>query len=61
VSLRNVRRDANENLKKALKDKVISEDDERRALDESQKLTDGYIAKLDQAAKAKEKEILDIK
>ena len=36
-------------------------DDERRALDEMQKLTDGHIAKLDQAAKAKEKEILDIK
>jgi ribosome recycling factor len=61
VSLRNIRREANENLKKALKDKLISEDDERRALEESQKLTDAYIAKLDQAAKAKEKEILDIK
>lgn len=61
VALRNIRRDANELLKKMLKDKAISEDDERRALDEMQKLTDGHIAKLDQAAKAKEKEILDIK
>jgi ribosome recycling factor len=61
VSLRNVRRDANEQLKKLLKDKAISEDDERRALDEMQKLTDGFIAKLDQAVKTKEKEILEIK
>jgi ribosome recycling factor len=61
VVLRNLRRDANEQLKKALKDKLISEDDERRALDETQKLTDSQIAKLDQAAKSKEKEILEIK
>ena len=61
VSLRNVRRDANEHFKKLLKDKTISEDDERRALDEMQKLTDGYISKLDQSVKAKEKEILEIK
>jgi ribosome recycling factor len=61
VSLRNIRRDANEHLKKLLKDKAISEDDERRALDEMQKLTDGCISKLDQAVKSKEKEILEIK
>jgi ribosome recycling factor len=61
VALRNIRRDANEALKKLLKDKLISEDDERRGLDEVQKLTDSYIAKLDQMAKAKEKEILEIK
>jgi len=61
VAARNVRRDANENIKKLLKDKVISEDDDRRAHDEVQKLTDGHIAKLDQAAKAKEKEILELK
>jgi ribosome recycling factor len=60
VSLRNVRRDANEQLKKLLKDKAISEDDERRALDEVQKMTDGYIQKLDTSARAKEKEILDV-
>jgi ribosome recycling factor len=60
VSMRNIRRDANEQLKKLLKDKAISEDDERRALDEVQKMTDGYIQKLDSAAKAKEKEILDV-
>jgi len=60
VSLRNVRRDANEQMKKLLKDKAISEDDERRGLEEVQKMTDGYIQKLDVAAKAKEKEILDV-
>ena len=61
VALRNVRRDANEAVKKLLKDKTISEDIERRALDEIQKLTDGQIQKLDQAAKTKEKEILELK
>ncbi len=61
VAMRNIRRDANEPVKKLLKDKLISEDDDRRAHDEVQKLTDGYIQKLDQAAKAKEKEILEIK
>ncbi|HYO83206.1 MAG TPA: ribosome recycling factor [Bryobacteraceae bacterium] len=61
VSLRNVRRDANEQCKKLLKDKLISEDDERRALEEVQKLTDGYMQKIDSAAKAKEKDILEVK
>ena len=61
VALRNIRRDGNESVKKLLKDKLISEDDERRALEEMQKLTDGYTQKLDQAAKVKEKEILEIK
>jgi ribosome recycling factor len=61
VALRNVRRDSNEHIKKLLKDKLISEDEDRRAHDEIQKLTDGYIAKLDQAVKTKEKEVLEIK
>jgi ribosome recycling factor len=61
VGLRNVRRDANEQLKKMLKEKLISEDEERQALDLIQKLTDAQISKLDQAAKAKEKEILEFK
>src|ERR1700733_7156577 len=61
VALRNIRRDANEHVKKLLKDKAISEDDERKALDDVQKMTDGYIGKVDAAAKAKEKDILDIK
>lgn len=61
VALRNIRRDANDHVKKLLKDKTISEDDERKALDDVQKMTDGYIAKIDAAAKTKEKDILDIK
>jgi ribosome recycling factor len=61
VAVRNIRRDANDAVKKLLKDKAISEDDERRALEEIQKLTDGLIAKLDQVSKAKEKELLDVK
>jgi ribosome recycling factor len=61
VAMRNVRRDANENVKKLLKDKIISEDEDRRAHDEIQKLTDASIQKLDQAAKTKEKEIMELK
>ncbi len=61
VAMRNVRRDANEHIKKLLKDKLISEDEERKALDEVQKMTDSGIQKLDQAAKIKEKEILEFK
>lgn len=61
VAMRNVRRDANENVKKLVKEKLISEDEDRRAHDEIQKLTDGQIQKLDQAVKSKEKEILEIK
>jgi len=61
VSMRNIRRDANEDLKKLLKDKIISEDEQRQALEGIQKLTDSEIAKLDTTAKAKEKEILELK
>ena len=61
VAMRNIRRDGNEAVKKLLKDKLISEDDERRALDEIQKMTDAHIQKLDAAAKGKEKEILEFK
>jgi ribosome recycling factor len=61
VALRNIRRDGNESVKKLLKDKTITEDEDRRAHDEIQKMTDSYMQKLDQAAKAKEKEILEIK
>lgn len=58
TALRNVRRDANEELKKLLKDKTISEDDERRALEEIQKLTDEFMKKIDEQGKGKETEIL---
>jgi ribosome recycling factor len=61
VSIRNIRRDGNENVKKLAKDKKITEDDEKRSFDEVQKLTDGYMLKVDQAAKIKEKEILEIR
>jgi ribosome recycling factor len=61
VALRNIRRDSNEHIKKLAKDKLISEDEDRKGHDEIQKLTDGYIGKLDQAVKTKEKEVLEIK
>ncbi|HXI41870.1 MAG TPA: ribosome recycling factor [Bryobacteraceae bacterium] len=61
VAIRNIRRDGNEAVKKLLKDKKIAEDEERRAIAEIQKMTDTYMLKLDQAAKNKEKEILEIK
>jgi ribosome recycling factor len=61
VAIRNIRRDSNDHVKKLSKDKKITEDDDRRAHDEMQKLTDSCMLKLDQAAKAKEKEILEIK
>ena len=61
VAIRNIRRDSNDHVKKLSKDKKITEDDDRRAHDEMQKLTDSCMTKLDQAAKAKEKEILEIR
>jgi len=61
VSLRNVRRDGNEAIKKLAKDKAITEDEDKRAHDEIQKMTDGYIERIDQASRVKEKEILEIK
>jgi ribosome recycling factor len=61
VSIRNIRRDGNEAVKKLLKDKKITEDDDKRAHDEIQKITDGNMQKLDNAAKVKEKEILEIR
>ena len=61
VAIRNVRRDGNESVKKLLKDKKITEDEDRRGHDEIQKMTDTYMQKLDHAAKSKEKEIMEIK
>jgi len=61
VAIRNIRRDSNEQIKKLSKEKKISEDDDRKGQDEMQKLTDGFMKRLDEAAKAKEKEVLDIK
>jgi ribosome recycling factor len=61
TAIRNIRRDGNDAIKKALKDKKITEDDEKRSMDEIQKLTDGEIKKMEDMAKAKEKEIMEIK
>ena len=60
IAVRNVRRDANEQIKKLLKDKLVSEDDERRAQDEVQKLTDRVVAEIDRLVHAKEAEILAV-
>src|SRR3954471_15706830 len=60
TAIRNVRRDANDRLKRMLKDKQISEDAERDALAEVQKLTDTQIGKVDELAKSKEHEILSV-
>jgi len=60
VAVRNLRRDANEHLKKLLKDKLATEDEERRAQDEVQKLTDRVVAEIDRLIHAKEAEILAV-
>jgi len=60
VAVRNLRRDANEHLKKLLKDKLATEDEERRAQDDVQKLTDRVIAEIDRLVHAKEAEILAV-
>ncbi len=60
IAVRNVRRDANESLKKLEKDKSISEDDLKKSMDEVQKLTDKYVAEADKKCQEKEKEIMDI-
>ncbi len=60
TGIRQIRRDANDRLKRMVKDKEISEDEEHRALDEVQKLTDEYIKQLDETAKQKEAEILEV-
>jgi ribosome recycling factor len=60
VALRNVRRDSNDALKKLMKDKEISEDDERRMQDEIQKLTDRYVIEIDKMLQAKEAELMSV-
>ena len=61
TAVRNIRRDGNDAIKKALKDKKIAEDEEKRSLEEIQKLTDDEIKKMEEMSKAKEKEVLEIK
>jgi ribosome recycling factor len=60
VAVRNIRHQSNDSLKKLLKDKAISEDDERSGLEEVQKLTNTYISKIDELAKNKETEIMSV-
>jgi ribosome recycling factor len=60
VAVRNIRRDANDSLKKLIKEKEISEDDERRSQDEVQKITDKFIAEIDKLLQLKESELLAI-
>jgi ribosome recycling factor len=60
VAIRNIRRDANEALKKLVKEKACSEDEERRAQDEIQKLTDKFVAEVDKIVAEKEKEVLTV-
>ncbi len=60
VSMRNIRRDANTNLKNILKDKKIAEDEERRGQDEIQKLTNHHISEIDKLLQAKEVELMAV-
>lgn len=60
IAVRNIRRDANESLKKLVKDKAISEDEERRASDEIQKLTDKFVLDIEKVVAEKEKEVLTV-
>ncbi|MDN7123554.1 ribosome recycling factor [Pseudidiomarina terrestris] len=60
VAIRNIRRDANSDLKELLKEKEITEDDERRGNDEIQKLTDTYVAKVDELLANKEKDLMEV-
>ncbi len=60
IAVRNIRRDANEALKRLLKDKACSEDDERRAQEDVQKLTDKFVSDIDKLVAEKEKEILTV-
>ncbi|NCW02423.1 MAG: ribosome recycling factor [Betaproteobacteria bacterium] len=60
VAVRNLRRDANDQYKKHLKDKTMSEDEERRAQDEVQKLTDRFVAEIDKVIATKEQELMAV-
>jgi ribosome recycling factor len=60
VAIRNIRRDANGDLKALLKEKEISEDEDRKAQDEIQKITDAAVQKVDEALAAKEKELMEV-
>jgi ribosome recycling factor len=60
IAIRNLRRDANESVKKLVKDKLASEDDERRTQEDVQKMTDRYIAEVDRLVASKEQDIMAV-
>ena len=60
TGIRNIRRDGNDAIKKATKDKLISEDEEKRAIDEVQKLTDEEIRRMEELSKNKEREVMQV-
>ena len=60
VAIRNIRQNANTKIKNLLKDKVVTEDESKKAQDEIQKITDSYVVKADETLKAKEKDILTV-
>lgn len=60
VNLRNIRRDANEQLKNLKKDSTITEDDEKKGMEQVQKLTDEYVKKIDEAISHKEKDVMEV-
>ncbi|NCB10534.1 MAG: ribosome recycling factor, partial [Erysipelotrichia bacterium] len=60
VAIRNIRQNSNTKIKNLLKDKLITEDDSKKAQDEVQKITDGFVSKADETLKTKEKEILTV-
>ncbi len=60
IALRNIRHAANDSLKKMLKDKLVSEDEERSGLDEVQKMTNSFVTKIDELAKHKEQDIMSV-
>ena len=60
TAVRNIRRDGNDAIKKAMKDKKVTEDEEKRSLDEIQKLTDDEIRKMEDMSRAKEKEVMEV-
>ena len=60
IAIRNIRHSANDALKKMLKDKIVSEDEERGGLDDVQKMTNSFVAKIDELAKHKEQDIMSV-
>lgn len=60
IAVRNIRREANEHLKKLLKDKAVGEDEERRAQDDVQKLTDRFVSEIDRALQSKETDLMAV-